>query len=323
MRTSVSAVSEAVVASLAGIKGVVSVLLTGSCGRGEETYFVGPSGQRQLLSDFELLVIVRTRGARSLADSALRQLRSSLLLESESPFFDLDWSFATPLKLRAMDRRFIHFETKSAASAILGPDLTNLMPTVTVGDLNYAELGSVVVHRLYHVARDWYHLDDHARKYLVARNALDLATVILPYHGILLPTYNRRVEALDSLDLDGIWPGLADRLRRYLEMKLDYDSELYATEDSAEMMRQFADDFESVLEFLRARNGGSAFRVDARSLFSAVARGRLVRVAAALQRPAADARLCVGLLQYLRGGEADPELERAFAASMRLHHEYV
>ena len=278
-----------------------AVIEVGSCSRGEETYYINTDGVRELLSDYEILVVV---GEDENVDSLRAQLsaiKTTLEDSSGSPFFSLDYSFIPRWKLRFLDKRFIHFETKEAASIIAGDvSVVNEFPMITVRNLNYAELSSVVNHRLYHVLRDYGLVADYVKKYLLARNSLDIATVVLPYYGKLICGYGRRNEAMRSIDLSRWFTSdLCNRLDLFLEMKLSYMCDIYNTVSLSDMLDNFENDMKSLHRFLADQNGGHCFINSGRKCLSALIRLSPTQLGNALTFPYKEEALYEAMMSLL------------------------
>ena len=90
MAYDVNQISEKVRETLDGCPEVVAALLMGSCSRGEETYFVNELGERELLSDYEMLIIVHDKMDTKASDSKLKVLARELKEQSSSPCFELE-----------------------------------------------------------------------------------------------------------------------------------------------------------------------------------------------------------------------------------------
>lgn len=256
--------------ALIGYENQVAVIAMGSVARGEETYFLNVRGERELLSDFEMLIIVDKIKTRDEIDELLCKIRDQYKRELSSPCFDLEWSYKTRHQLSYLDKRFIFFEAKESGKLIFGKkEYINLLPEINLANLNYCELNSVVIHRLYHVLRDINVEDAHYKKYLIARNTLDVSTAILPLCGRLISSYKRRNEEMYILkDNAGISDALLQRMENYLDMKLDYSSELYDTVSFGDMCHDFAEDMKYLYNTQKELQKGQAFRPNSRLVIS-------------------------------------------------------
>lgn len=253
---------------------IVAALLMGSCSRGEETYFINSNGEKELLSDYEMLIIIKDKSDCSDCDKALMVLAEQLKAQSSSYCFELEWSYKKKSELRRLDKRFIFFEAKECSKIIYGnPKVLELFPRITLKNLNYCELDTIIVHRLYHVLRDTGISDEKYAKYLIARNTLDIPSVVLPLEGVLVSTYKKRIEMFLKLpESEFISEGLKKRLEDYLEMKKNYESELYDQYDLTVMGKWFLEDFRNLYTYQHNKQKGKTFVRNSRMLLSSIYR---------------------------------------------------
>lgn len=265
---------------LSRITSVEAVLLMGSCARNEETYFINYEGKRELLSDFEMLVVLTDLRDKQYVEPVLQQIREKFKSISTSVCFDVEWLYKTKSELSHLDKRFIFFEAKKSAKLILGnPDVIHSFPEITLRNMNFCELNGVIIHRLYHVAKDQNEKDEHYLKYLIARNTLDIPTAILPLMGYLQASYQKRNEIVMNLARAGNFDKeFANRLYLYMDMKLDYSSPLYDVFSVEDMMKQFIADIEWLYSEQKHRQNGFAFRMNIRMMLSGIVRLRYRRV---------------------------------------------
>lgn len=270
----VNQISEKVRETLAGCPEVVAALLMGSCSRGEETYFINGRGERELLSDYEMLIIVHDKMDTKVSDNKLRLLASELKGQSSSPCFELEWSYKTEHQIKKLDKRFIFFEARESACTIYGnKSAIELFPVINIKNLNFCELNTVIIHRLYHVLRDCLNTDEHYQQYLIARNTLDIPTAVLPLCGILQSSYGRRNMSFSEYALQyGFSEELMVRLTDYLQMKKDYNADQYKEYSLEFMKKQFVADMKMLYEFQKRQQHNHAFRKNKRLFISAVYR---------------------------------------------------
>lgn len=270
----VNQISEKVRATLDGCPEIVAALLMGSCSRGEETYFLNDRGERELLSDYEMLIIVNDKMDTELSDKRLKLLACELKEQSSSPCFDMEWSYKTVQQMKKLDKRFIFFEARESACVIYGNRLaTEYFPTININNLNFCELNTVLIHRLYHVLRDCLNTDEHYLQYLIARNTLDIPTAVLPLCGILQSSYERRNRTFSKCARQYGFPEeFVERLTDYLQMKKDYNADQYKKYSLEFMKKQFVADMKMLYEFQKRQQHNHAFRGNRRLLISAVYR---------------------------------------------------
>lgn len=305
MRINARSISEEVARICEQHSGVVSVVLNGSCARGEETYFINSDGQNEMMSDYEMLIIVKDTANREAISQSLTELRNQLLTIRSSENFDLEWSYKTLDDLRRLDKRFFFFETKESARVIYGDkDIIGLFPDINLQNLNYSELNTVIIHRLYHVIRDLGSTDEKYKKYLIARNTLDFATALLPLCGVLVASYEKRKIEIEKIATELQLPDeLLQRQRDYLAMKKDYSSNLYDSYYYKEMLRNFYTDFELLKKLQAQLQGGRLFRNDKRRLLSSIYRGNLKGLKNCIQWQERLTVLCEDMFKTIKNGE--------------------
>lgn len=193
----------AVTARLAGVAGVVAVVLLGSAARGELSA-ASAGGRLELFSDLELLVVTRRRlpGAirRALA-AEVDQLASGW--GYRSPQFHVDLVFRERARLGSLPPFVFTHELRTNGRVLCGPDVRAEIRLVTLADLDRRNTHEILMKRLWAMAeglpKAWLAgaaLDDLAARALgvtLWRNALDVPTALLPDAGILLPSYGARV----------------------------------------------------------------------------------------------------------------------------------
>lgn len=281
---------------------VYAAILMGSCSRGEESYYLDDAGVLQLLSDYEFTVVTNTNSIPEAANKDLIELNRKLKEEIVSPFFNLEWNFVWKKKLPLMDKRFINFEMSEAKYLICGDEgVFSLLPRINVHNLNFAELNSVVNHRLYHVLRDFSQIPEHQQKYLIARNTLDILSVVLPYEGKLICSYKKRLEQFPTkLVGTAFSDDILIRLKKSLEIKKNYSSLLYKDISVEDMLNMFIKDMQNLHDYQKVKQKGLAFSVDKRRLFKAVMKLQGKQIKKVLQRPEEEEKLFQDMMHSLR-----------------------
>lgn len=287
---------------------IEAMILIGSCSRGEESYYLDSGGRKRLLSDFETLIVTHDGLAKE-TKTKLQKIGEDLKGKTESPFFDFEYSTMKSASVARLDKRFIHFETAATGKIIVGSeDVLKRIPEITPININRSELNSIVIHRYYHVVRDWVASSERQRKYLLARNTLDIPSVVLPYEGVLVPSYRLRNERFSQVLPSGFSRDLSSWLDICLEMKLDYSSRLYDDYEVEEMLSRFNEGYEAVVKYLEKRTGGRVFIHDRRMVVSGLLRLNLDRVSQGLRKETIEKELLVDL-KKIAGVSGLPETE--------------
>ncbi len=259
---------------------IYAAVLLGSCSRGEETYFISEDGKKTLLSDVEISLIIEKNCNIETVNKRLSELNCKLQKKIDLPIFELSWGFVKKNRLPTMDRRFIVFETYAAGKLLYGNEgVFSLFPKFSVKNLNYSELNSIINHRLAHVLYNWQKLDEKKKKYCLARNTLDITTVVLPYMGYLIPTYHKRNVIFTQLNLEQYFgEGINERLKLYLDMKMDYLHQAYDLLELVDMKNTFISDMKALYAFVQHHRNGYAFCNDKRRIISSLMRMDIKRV---------------------------------------------
>ena len=176
--------------------GLRSVQVGGSVARGEVTWLDTPSGV-ELLSDIDGALVTERRDPER--EGALRAEMVALAeTHARSPLFFVDAGVHRPY----MKRHTVWtYEMRRSAVTLHGEDVRWLLPRVTAKSLDLGSTAQLVLVRM------WSQLvftplgvvrgdpTPHERlifSYVTARNILDLPTILLPHHGVLLGGYAAR-----------------------------------------------------------------------------------------------------------------------------------
>lgn len=278
-RNEIDFIKNSIIETLQNIPYIYAVILFGSCSRNEETYFLDSDGKRYLFSDFDIDIIVDVGCKKDIINQKLGFLNHNLKNKNLSPLFEISWSFIEKKRLKFMDKKFIVFEKYTTGEIILGPSNVFLMfPRVTLKNLNFSELNSIINHRLANILYYWNTANVKQQKYMIARNTLDIITVILPYEGYLIPTYHNRIEIFSNLEITSSFaPDFVKRIFNYLDMKINYSSKFYGAYEVEEMLKNFIGDMKDLYLYLYIRHKKKVFRIDKRKLLTSIKHIRFKR----------------------------------------------
>lgn len=110
-------------------------------------------------------------------------------------------------------------------------------------------------------------LDGFAFWRVLVVHTLDILSVVLPYEGMLICSYQKRLEHFPKALIGTKFSAdILNRLRNCLEMKKNYSSVLYEKLDVEEMLDTFIKDMRALHEFQKEKQDGTAFSVDRRRL---------------------------------------------------------
>lgn len=191
---------------------VRSVLLFGSAARGELTYRAD-TAVLQLWSDYEFLVVMRgTRFQQIAHETRARLDRLEQQIGAGSPLFHIDCAFLTIRRLRALPHILRTYETREVGITLWGEELRSELPRITYETLDFRDLNEVLLWRLWsmllYFPSEWLRLPQTEREgfaevgtfycYVLARNALDLTTWLLPREHVMLTSFRERVSYIQT-----------------------------------------------------------------------------------------------------------------------------
>lgn len=215
--------------------GRLSLILNGSLARGEGSW-ITRSGTDDLISDLEFYVVYRgrrpdLRRLRDRIEAAGRVFTDKGALDS----FHIDYAVLSLGQLKRLERSFLTFEGKRFGRCMSGEDVTRFLPDVTIQNINLYSIRDIPAHRMFSVLYyGKHHSGSEAEaRYFLAKNFLDLGTVLLAMRGQLVGGMTARMAALDRTDLD---KSLKASLHRCLAVKSGVPC---ADWESGEMERHF------------------------------------------------------------------------------------
>lgn len=217
--------------------GKLSVLLLGSLSRGEGTWQPTDTGAR-LLSDIEYFTIYPDGFDGLDAFTAFSKgVQREVFADQDSSLFHIDNTFVRRGALPSMERKLLTYDALKMGKTMVGEDCVPLLPAITVENINLCDIRDILTHRVFSVL--YYGLpmkregDLSGYRYSLAKNSLDLMTVLLMSHGLLESGFVRRLELVKTLSID-------DRLKAYftycLSIKLCIDSDEDFTIDEMEAL---------------------------------------------------------------------------------------
>lgn len=238
--------------ALMTVPGARSVMVAGSAGRGEAG-LLPQDGGAMLLGDVELLLVVTRRRPHTEVDSMVARAVAGAEGFAAPPRIEV--AQIPTRRLRGLQRKLFVHEAREAGRCIGGEDLRGAMPAVHLDNLDRDDLDEVYLHRLEALLSAFE--DDQpevGQTYALARNTLDLVTMMLPEVGVLLPTYRARAEHVrehpDLAFLAAMPPGFAERVQRYTCWKLDPAA---IPSESTPTLADCLHDFDAAAAWLRAR----------------------------------------------------------------------
>jgi hypothetical protein len=138
-------------------------------------------------------------------------------------------------RLKSLPPIIFTYEMKANGQILYGRDLLPQIPAVTLANLDLQNTNEILYKRLWAIllhlpetfitAPTMNPAEPRVAGYVLCRNVLDAATVLLPHEGILLPTYRQRVaklrETAPTLSLTPAFgPAFPDFLQNCLDLRL-------------------------------------------------------------------------------------------------------
>ncbi|MBQ7089053.1 MAG: hypothetical protein IJN04_05365 [Clostridia bacterium] len=186
--------------------GKLSVLLLGSLSRGEGTWQPTDTGAR-LLSDIEYFTVYPDgfEGFEAFTDFA-KEAQREIFADPSSPLFHVDNTFVRRESLPRMERKLLTYDAARMGKTVVGEDCVSLLPAITVENINLCDIRDILTHRVFSVL--YYGLpmkregDVEGYRYSLAKNSLDLMTVLLVSYGVLESGFMHRLELIKTLPID-------------------------------------------------------------------------------------------------------------------------
>ena len=207
-------------------EGKLSVMLLGSLSRGEATW-VKDGENDKMLSDIEYFTIYPEGfAAFDEYNEICERAKNEAFGNQKSSLFHIDNTFVRRGALPNMERKLITYDAKCMGKTVVGEDCVKFLPEITVENINLFDIKDILTHRVFYVLyygkemREKNKEDEY--KYLLAKNSLDLMTVILVERGILASGFIKRYEIIKTLDISAEWK---DYFGYCLSLKLSEDSE--------------------------------------------------------------------------------------------------
>lgn len=231
--------------------GKLSIILLGSLSRGEGTWQSTDAGVR-MLSDIEYFTVYPDGfdGLTAFADFS-KEVQRDVFADQDSSLFHIDNTFIRRESLPRMERKLLTYDATQMGKTVVGEDCVSLFPHITVENINLCDIRDILTHRVFSVL--YYGLpmkregDMEGYRYSLAKNSLDLMTVLLVSRGLLESGFIRRLERIKALPID-------EKIKKYFAYCLSI--KLSTACDTAFTIEEMEQQFLSLL-----KNLSSSFRV--------------------------------------------------------------
>lgn len=186
--------------------GCLSVILLGSLSRGEATW-VEADGEPVMVSDIEFFTVYPDGFTRfEEFDRAIKEAGEKYFFRQNSVLFHVDNTYVCRERLPLMERKLLTFDATRMGKAVVGEDDIPRLPEITLDNINLWDIRDILTHRMFSVL--YYGMDlknrgeDEQYRYCLAKNSLDLMTVLLVMHGILESGFIKRLECIKELAIE-------------------------------------------------------------------------------------------------------------------------
>lgn len=186
--------------------GCLSILLLGSLSRGEATWVDTEAGP-VMASDIEFFTVYPT-GFDGFAefDQAMKDAAQQCFSAFQSTLFHIDNGYVCRTQLPRLERKLLTFDAMNMGKIVMGEDVRPLLPRVTKENINWADIRDILTHRMFAVLHYGYPLKKAGEweqyRCCLAKNSLDLMTVLLLRHGQLTSGFANRLEQVNTLAID-------------------------------------------------------------------------------------------------------------------------
>lgn len=227
--------------------GCLSVLLLGSLSRGEATWVETESGP-VMVSDIEFFVVHPDDFDRfAKFDAVMEEAAKTHFTAAKTSLFHIDTGYVSRGQLPRMERKLLTFDAMNMGKTVVGQDVVGLLPHITLDNVNLMDIRDILTHRTFSVL--YYGLPLKAEgkteqyRYSIAKNSLDLMTVLLVSHGQLISGFANRLEQVRQLPID---PAIKNYFGYCLSLKLQTDCDTaYSVEEMETLFLQIVKDLQN------------------------------------------------------------------------------
>lgn len=217
--------------------GELSIILLGSLSRGEATWIQTDAGP-VMVSDIEFFTVY-PEGFMAFHqfDATMVHAAKKVFPEQTSLLFHIDNTYVCRERLPYMERKLLTYDARMMGKTVMGPNDVERLPLITLENINHRDIRDILTHRIFAVLYYGLPLKEKGQteqyRYCLAKNSLDLMTVMLVAHGQLASGFINRLELIRRLPV-------AEKLKSYfaycLSVKLGTEYlETYATEEMEDL----------------------------------------------------------------------------------------
>ncbi len=186
------------------LEGALSVILLGSLSRGEGTW-INQNGMTVMLSDIEFFTIYPDGFQDfSLFENYAQALAQEIFSENSCSLFHVDNTFVSKSELSRLEKKLLTFDAGFFGKCLVGQNVMDKLPEIDIHNINLYDIRDILTHRAFSVLYYGLPLKNQGNKeqyqYSLAKNSLDLMTVLLVEKGLLISGFLNRLNAIQTLD---------------------------------------------------------------------------------------------------------------------------
>lgn len=216
----------------------LSVILLGSLSRGEGTWIETENGPL-MLSDIEYFTVYPD-GFTGLSQytEKLTEIADEVFGKDSSSLFHIDNSMVSLSAMSALERKLLTYDAKQVGKTVVGEDRISLLPEVNLSNINTWDIKDILTHRVFSAL--YYGLPlknekgETEYRYNIAKNSLDLMTVLLVRYGEIESGFIKRLALVKELPV-------SESIKNYFEfcLSLKLGSQCEHSYDTDEMEKIF------------------------------------------------------------------------------------
>ena len=185
--------------------GQLSVILLGSLSRGEGSWGVN-HGQLILYSDIEFFTVVPSSfNKKGLFAEEIQKTAAECFSKYGGDLFHVDNTFLEKESIKMIERKILTFDAKNMGKMMMGDNCLHIFPYIDIKNINLEDIWDVMIHRMFYVSYYGTNYrkngDTEGYRYTIAKNSLDLMTVLLAKHGKLVSGFRQKLEALKEFNI--------------------------------------------------------------------------------------------------------------------------
>ena len=214
-------------------EGKLSVILLGSLSRGEGTW-IFQDGKYIMVSDIEFFTVYSQKSELlKKYEDYIQDYAKEVLSEHISDLFHVDNSFIYKEDVSKLEKKLLIYDAIKFGKCVVGNNIMDRFSDININNINLYDIKDILTHRIFSVLYYGIPLKEQKNniqyKYSIAKNSLDIMTVILVQRGILESGFINRFEKIKDLDID---TDIKNYFSYCLSIKLGETSEYkYSIED--------------------------------------------------------------------------------------------